>query len=285
MIRFHSQYCQWIEEPLSDLDLVASRYLVSYSTRWENDLFPDDTFVDRNYRNSITTRIPSWSKTMNIAAKNLTISEALFTSAPLNAVHIPTSAELLAFNASRYASLGFSYIGRGYYYLSGKRNLAKRLRKIRSLHSRAAENAVVEILMANCKVGDVRFRYELFAPDTLSVFGWSEKGVVTVRNKCGLLFGGVSAGFVRSEVLLAHVAAFRSTWAIWIQRVLAVLMLLYVWSPGNADGRVWRLCLGGVLFGIVRFVVWRRSWLAHVFVNSIASGWRAMWDSSVEGHL
>jgi hypothetical protein len=68
---------------------------------------------------------------------------------------------------------GFSSIGRGsYYYLSGMGTLAKRRDTIPNFHPHADRNGTIEILMTNYKVGDVRFYCDLFAPGSLSVFGW-----------------------------------------------------------------------------------------------------------------
>jgi hypothetical protein len=63
-------------------------------------------------------------------------------------------------------------MGRRYYYWSGKQPQTTRLAKIQNVHPRADRNDEIEILIANDRVGDVRFWYELFAPDLLSVFGW-----------------------------------------------------------------------------------------------------------------
>jgi hypothetical protein len=66
----------------------------------------------------------------------------------------------------------FAYVGWGYHYLSGKGILARRLDKIQNSHAPPDRNDEVEILMMNYKVADVRFYHELFAPHSLSVFGW-----------------------------------------------------------------------------------------------------------------
>jgi hypothetical protein len=81
---------------------------------------------------------------------------------------------------------GFSYIRRGYYYLSGKGTLIKGLENLQTLHPGADRNGDIVILKADYQVWYVLFCDELCAPPSLSV-------------------GGVAGtGFVRGEVLLGH---------------------------------------------------------------------------------
>jgi hypothetical protein len=270
-VRFQPQYCQWIESTPHWSSIGAARSLTSYTARWENALVSDEAFVDPNYRNWAVTTVPFWSATSDVSIVNFTINSTLFEGAKEYLIHVPTVGDLEGFEKSRYADLGFAYLGMGYFFLSGEGALPKRVAKIQKLNPGVDSDKVADILMSNCKVGDVRIHHEVFAPEKLSVFGYYDGRFITVKKMRDFEIRGVCAGFVSAEELLAPVSATRMRSCVWVQRAIALALLWRFWAPGEDRGRTLRLCFGGFHIAAFRLAIWRGAWLGRDVCRLMAS--------------
>jgi hypothetical protein len=259
-VRFRPEYCQCVQTVRPGRFFVPGPF-PKYHTIWNDTLIPDGDFVDRNYRRNPTELLPSFFTLMPINLPNLTISELLFE--PLEDAsfseyfHMPEPQDLASFNHSQFAELGFQYIGRGYYFRSGTQDLESRMSRIRRANPTADQDQLVDLLMANCKVGDVRVRNEVFSPDCLTIFGFHDRGNISCGSVKTIRVGGIAAGVLTPSELLLQRISYREQWSVAAQRFVTGFLLCFLWFSTALNYRALWLVGVALVLAVGRAFVWR----------------------------
>lgn len=188
-IDFVFQYCQWkeiIEENDITNTILGVPELGPYTKRvWSKSQLDSSRYRDRNVHNPVDVpNFNSWKIYNDVRVENLTLNSSMFWNNLPFQYYGLSDEEIADFNQSALFEQGFFYIGSGWFYrpYRGQADLESRLAKYNSTKK----------LMDKCDPGDVRVRFQLFAPKMISVVGYKDGNMIRPGNYKDYMYGAVS---------------------------------------------------------------------------------------------
>jgi hypothetical protein len=269
-IRFQPLYCQWEEQwrPEPEAHTLYGRH-TDYVQVWSNELIPSTGFIDPNFCNP-TTVYPRSDTFYDVDTHGWVISRELFHFSGHGHTVIPDEDLRGRIATTVYGDAGFEYLGSGYFFLSGGDNVSSRIGAIREAYGDIAIDHVALTLFDNCVIGDVRVRYELFAPETMTVFAYNDKGVLKQAELDGYMVGAVAAGHVSAEHVLSGVLN-EDFLYFWEQKVIVVLLAWAIWAhSGNPTDRLWLFALIGTMMLWLKSFLRQTQWFRPAYCGPIS---------------
>jgi len=245
IIAWSPEYCQW-------QDAHAS---------WRENFSMQQTWADQpspsgHYFHGTDRAIPSYAAYrlhLDATCGSITLSRELFQGTQPQEFYSPNASDLRDFGFSAFHQAGFFYFENGYFYRSQEKPIK-----------------------GDCQIGDVRGRHLVFAPASISVFGWLENATIRKGSWMGETIGGVRSGLVSAEEVLETPGS-RMFWP--LRAVLLARVMPLIWElAANTLERAWYFALSGFTWLFVKSIVWSRPWMRAEVWGMVALGaWTSFW--------
>ena len=221
------EFCQW--EETKTIEKVGDREIprFSYQKIWANHQIDSNSFNETGYYfNPKIQTISDAHIRGKIKVGSYDISANL-TNIGSTSRFIPSMPQIATFTTTMMQQQ-FRYIGNGVFYHEyqpGSTPLFNQYFGYGIVNGELPKDAM-NMLFGNCNAGDVRVRFEYWAPAQLSVIGYREGDEIQMREFDGVNIGALAAGNVTSDALIEDHRS-NSVFLLWFSRVVYIIVAYF----------------------------------------------------------
>ncbi|OHT14064.1 hypothetical protein TRFO_15567 [Tritrichomonas foetus] len=212
-IRRTIEYCMYKVEDNLNFGF-ASPYPEDYFLSWVSRPINSSRFLNKNYVNPPTIHIDMTQIYQNVTYGNVTVSDKFFHNITnLFYIDPQKNGDFDNFTKSE-AAKNFTYIKRGYFYYSikGKAFLEQKLENIeskirynyRKIEDQELFHEANRYLFSNCNPGDVRVKFEVYAPLHATFFGYMKNFTLYPLYIDNMRFGATMRGTASLKELVYY---------------------------------------------------------------------------------
>lgn len=234
---------------------------------------------------------------------NLTISIDIINKGSRKSILIPSKKQIYQEYSKDNDSFIYTYIGNGWFYHMHNGNITRTMLKIKNFFSfdisqiisfiikivfsvlfhsfiyintgtnnAPSNHEMIEKIMSNCNVHDVRMRYLYFAPKgNISIVAFKRNNSLETRKINGFEFGNVINGIARTpeDVIPKYPPGF-SMDSLDVQKAgsaFLILILIYLYGSRNKYKRDATIVIFGSIVMLIRAFIWNKTHL--MFASSV----------------
>jgi len=221
------EYCQWVETSSTSGNRRERHY--TYHIEWKSHQVNSFYFHNSYYHtNPKISDIPKNIQYSSIDVSKYVINETIFDEDLATKLYLPNPHDLFYFMSSS-ASERFKYIGGGWFYSEYAPNYYISQEMAHMKYGELSPNGIKKVFR-ECEPGDIRVQIKYFAPEVLSVVGYSTGQSIKSKEINGVKIGAADQGEKRpKDVLLRNIRKSR-IYCFVLRIILIVILIIQTWN-------------------------------------------------------